>query len=76
MEVRIQIGLGPNGMLQAPPELMEAPSGNQVTGLAFAQSAIRAIEQCQPYSFLPKAEYKGGWDYMDMTFSPRDLFRR
>ena len=76
MEVRIQIRLGPNGMLQAPPELMEAPSGNQVTGLAFAQSAIRAIEQCQPYSFLPKAEYKGGWDFMDMTFSPRDLFHR
>ena len=56
------------------PSLSEAPSGNPVVGVAFAQSAIRAIEQCQPYSFLPQAEYKGGWDYMDMTFSPKDLF--
>ncbi len=75
MEVRILIRLNPNGMLQAPPELVEAPV-NAAAGPAFAQSAIRAIEQCQPYSFLPQAEYKGGWDYMDMTFSPRDLFHR
>jgi len=76
MEVRVLIRLNPNGMLQAPPELLEAPAGNPVVGAAFAQSAIRAIEQCQPYSFLPQAEYKGGWDYMDMTFSPSQLFHR
>ena len=74
MQVRIQVRLGTDGKLLAPPELVEAPSGNPVVGVAFAQSAIRAIEQCQPYSFLPQAEYKGGWDYMDMTFSPKDLF--
>src|SRR5262249_55444402 len=74
MQVRILVRLGTNGMLLAPPELVEAPSGNPVVGVAFAQSAIRAIEQCQPYSFLPQAEYKGGWDFMDMTFTPRDLF--
>lgn len=74
MQVRIQVRLNSSGMLVAPPELVEAPSGNAVVGVAFAQSAIRAIEQCQPYSFLPQAEYKGGWDYMDMTFSPKDLF--
>jgi colicin import membrane protein len=76
MEVRIQVKLAPNGMLQQPPELVEAPRADPAVGLAFAQSAIRAIEQCQPYSFLPQAEYKGGWDFMDMTFSPRDLFHR
>lgn len=75
MEVRILIKLSPNGMLQAPPELVEAPV-SAGAGPAFAQSAIRAIEQCQPYSFLPQAEYKGGWDYMDMTFSPSQLFHR
>jgi outer membrane biosynthesis protein TonB len=74
MQVRILVRLGKNGMLLAPPELVEAPRANPVVGAAFAQSAIRAIEQCQPYSFLPQAEYKGGWDFMDMTFSPRDLF--
>ena len=74
MEVRILVRLNSNGTLLAPPLLVEAPAGNLVIGAAFAQSAIRAIEQCQPYSFLPQAEYKGGWDYMDMTFSPKDLF--
>jgi colicin import membrane protein len=74
MQVRIQVRLNSNGMLSAQPLLVEAPVGNPVVGVAFAQSAIRAIEQCQPYSFLPQAEYKGGWDYMDMTFSPKDLF--
>src|SRR5262249_13703190 len=74
MEVRIYIRLNPNGTLQGPPQLVEAPL--KALGPAFAESAIRAIEQCQPYNFLPQAEYKGGWDYMDMTFSPRDLFRR
>lgn len=74
MQVRILVRLNTNGMLVGQPELVEAPSGNAVVGVAFAQSAIRAIEQCQPYTFLPQAEYKGGWDFMDMTFSPKDLF--
>jgi len=74
MEVRIQVRLKSDGTLLGEPLLVEAPSGNPVVGVAFAKSAIRAIEQCQPYNFLPQAEYKGGWDYMDMTFSPRDLF--
>jgi outer membrane biosynthesis protein TonB len=74
MQVRILIKLGPDGMLQGRPELAEAPPNS--IGPAFAESAIRAIEQCQPYNFLPQAEYKNGWDYMDMIFTPQDLFRR
>ena len=44
-------------------------------GPAIAESAIRAIQQCQPYTFLPQAEYVGGWDRLDITFSSKDLFR-
>jgi len=73
LSVRVLIRLNPNGMLQGRPELVEA-SPNATLGPAFAESAIRAIEQCQPYSFLPQAEYTGGWDFMDMTFTPKDLF--
>jgi len=63
--------------LLARPELVEAPPASRsVHGPAFAESAIRAIEQCQPYNFLPPSEYKGGWDFIDMTFTPQDLFRR
>jgi outer membrane biosynthesis protein TonB len=75
IQVRILVKLGPDGTLQGRPQLAEAPAGSAI-GPAFAESAIRAIEQCQPYNFLPKAEYKGGWDYMDMIFTPRDLFNR
>jgi len=77
MEIRLLVRFGPNGMLLARPELVEAPPASRsVHGPAFAESAIRAIEQCQPYSFLPPSEYKGGWDFIDMTFTPQDLFRR
>ena len=44
-------------------------------GPAIAESAIRAIQQCQPYTFLPQAEYVGGWDRLDITFSSKDMFR-
>jgi hypothetical protein len=53
--------------------LLEGP--RSAAGPAIAESAIRAIQQCQPYSFLPPQEYAGGWDRLDITFSSRDLFR-
>jgi colicin import membrane protein len=82
MQVRVQVRLAPNGMLQAPPVLVEAPPpSREALGPAFAESAIRAIEQCQPYNFLPQADYrtgpgKNGWDFMEMSFTQRDLFNR
>jgi outer membrane biosynthesis protein TonB len=72
IEVRIYLELNPNGMLAGPP----IPMGGSANafGPAVSESAIRAIEQCQPYTFLPQNEYKGGWDRIDITFSTTEMF--
>ncbi len=54
------------------PRLLAGPP--MANGPAIAESAIRAIQQCQPYTFLPQAEYVGGWDRLDITFSSKDCF--
>jgi colicin import membrane protein len=73
IEVRVYFELRKDGTVAGPPRLLAGPPNAQ--GPAIGESAIRAIQQCQPYNFLPQAEYVGGWDRLDITFSSRDLFR-
>jgi colicin import membrane protein len=73
IEIRVYFELRKDGTVASLPRLLAAPPA--ASGPAIAESAIRAIQQCQPYSFLPQAEYVGGWDRLDITFSSRDLFR-
>jgi colicin import membrane protein len=37
-----------------------------------AESAKRAIVQCQAYAFLPKQQYDT-WKYIPMTFGLKDM---
>lgn len=73
IEVRVYFELRKDGTVAGPPRLLAGPPN--ANGPAIGESAIRAIQQCQPYSFLPQAEYAGGWDRLDITFSSKDLFR-
>lgn len=73
IEIRVYFELRKDGSVSTQPRLIAGPA--TAVGPAIAESAIRAIQQCQPYSFLPQAEYTGGWDRLDITFSSRDLFR-
>jgi outer membrane biosynthesis protein TonB len=43
------------------------------TGPAFAESAKRAILQCQPYTMLRKETY-ASWQDMELAFKPSDMF--
>ncbi|MCK9918791.1 hypothetical protein MXD81_57665 [Microbacteriaceae bacterium K1510] len=43
-------------------------------GPAFAESARRAILQCQPYTMLRKETYDN-WKDMELAFKPSDMFR-
>lgn len=43
-------------------------------GPAFAESARRAILQCQPYTMLRKETYNN-WKDMELAFKPSDMFR-
>lgn len=73
IEIRVYFELRKDGTVATQPRLIAGPAN--AVGPAIAESAIRAIQQCQPYSFLPQSEYAGGWDRLDITFSSRDLFR-
>jgi outer membrane biosynthesis protein TonB len=73
IEFRVYFELRKDGTVASMPRLLAAPPA--ASGPAIAESAIRAIQQCQPYSFLPQSEYVGGWDRLDITFSSKDLFR-
>jgi colicin import membrane protein len=70
--VLVRILFKQDGSLAARPTVTNR--GNGVYGQVAAESALRAIERCAPYSFLPIAKYDS-WKDVEVTFDPRDLFR-
>lgn len=70
VEVRIQFNR--DGSLSADPRVISrVSSGYQQVA---AESALRAVRRCAPYTFLPAAKYDS-WKDVEVTFDPRDLFR-
>jgi colicin import membrane protein len=67
IEIRVAFDLRRDGTVVGIPRLMAGPP--MTSGPAIGESAIRAIQQCQPYTFLPQSEYVGGWDRIDITFT-------
>ena len=70
MTIRIQFK--PDGSLQTDPRLMN--SGSHPAFQVAAESALRAVRTCAPYSFLPAAKYEA-WKDVIVDFDPRDMFR-
>ncbi|MBN8919203.1 MAG: TonB C-terminal domain-containing protein [Rhizobiales bacterium] len=70
--VQVRILFQPDGSLAADPRLISRTSSSyqQIA----AESALRAIRRCAPYSFMPAAKYEA-WKDVEVTFDPRDLFR-
>jgi colicin import membrane protein len=60
-----------DGSIAYDPTLVEA-SASQF-GPSLAESAKRALLQCQPYKML-KVEHYDMWKDMEITFDPRDMF--
>jgi colicin import membrane protein len=69
--VRIEIRLARNGSLADQPKILN--SGNSPLFRDMADSALRAIIACAPYT-LPPDMYEGGWDHMIMNFDPSQMF--
>jgi hypothetical protein len=69
--VLIRIFFHPDGRLNAPPELIQAPASR--SGPAVAENAIRAVQRCQPYDALPAKKYEA-WRIIDLIVSPHGLF--
>jgi hypothetical protein len=41
-------------------------------GLDLRQSAVDALQACQPYTMLPADRY-GEWKVLDLSFTPQDF---
>lgn len=71
LAVVVQIRLKPDGALDGAPQVMNRQSNPYFADAA--NSALRAIVQCAPYD-LPEHLYKGGWDFMELSFDPRQMY--
>jgi hypothetical protein len=60
-----------NGSIAGNPVLVGGPPSQM--GPVLAESAKRALLQCQPYTML-KPEHYDQWKDMQITFDPRDMF--
>ncbi len=68
--IKLRVFMTPNGRLAAPPLLIEASASAK--GPALMQSAISALQACQPYEMLPADKY-GEWKVLDLSFTPEDF---
>jgi hypothetical protein len=72
---RLRVHLSPNGSLTDIPAVI-GQSGVTETNRAFAgrmaEAASQAVMRCAPLR-LPPDLYSGGWDEIDLTFSPAML---
>jgi outer membrane biosynthesis protein TonB len=70
--VVIRIQFNRDGSLSRDPMLSN--NGSHPMFQIAAESALRAVRRCAPYSFMPVAKYDT-WKDVEVTFDPRDMFR-
>ena len=70
IKIMLRVFMAPDGKLAAEPALIEASASAK--GPALMQSAIGALQACQPYTMLPSDRY-GEWKVLDLSFSPKDF---
>jgi colicin import membrane protein len=68
--VKMRLRFNPDGTLTAAPQIMNPQSTAYF--LAVSDSAIRAVEACEPFN-LPPAKYEI-WKDIVLNFNPRDMF--
>jgi outer membrane biosynthesis protein TonB len=70
--VEIRIRFNQDGSLAAQPTVSNR--GSSAYFQVAAESALRAVVRCAPYTFLPVAKYDV-WKDVEVTFDPRDMYR-
>jgi hypothetical protein len=68
--IKLRVFMTPDGRLARDPILIEASASAK--GPLLMQSAVSALQACQPYAMLPADRY-GEWKVLDLGFSPRDF---
>jgi colicin import membrane protein len=71
-EADIDIRMQVDGKVAGEPTIVAVRGPSKSVAMAVAESAKRAILQCQAYTFLPKTQYES-WKYIEMTFGLRDM---
>lgn len=72
VEVVFRVLFNPDGTVKRGPDIVEAAASS--LGPIFAESARRAVLQCQPYTMLHKETYDQ-WKDLELAFNLRDMFR-
>jgi colicin import membrane protein len=70
--VKIRIRLNPDGTLSAPPEVKPPPGTPTPYFRAISESALRAVQECEPYDLPP--DLYDHWKDVLMAFSPTDMY--
>jgi hypothetical protein len=70
VKIILRVVFRPDGRFAAPPALIEASASAK--GPALMQSAIEALQACQPYAMLPADQYNE-WKVLDLSFTPQDF---
>jgi colicin import membrane protein len=71
-EADIDIPMKIDGSLDSEPIVVAVRGPSRSIAQAVAESAKRAIVQCQVYSFMPKQQYES-WKLIPMTFGLKDM---
>lgn len=72
MVVKVEVMLSRDGKISGTPRVVNSQPGALFADAA--NSAMRALVQCEPYD-LPPDLYEGGWDHLIVTFDPQAMFR-
>jgi hypothetical protein len=70
VRIVIRAAFIPNGQLRTAPILIEASASAK--GPLLMQAAIKALQECQPYTVLPADKYEE-WKVLDLSFTPQDF---
>jgi hypothetical protein len=70
IRIMLRVSMTTDGKLAGEPVLIEASASAK--GPALMQSAIGALQACQPYTMLPVDRY-GEWKVLDLSFTPQDF---
>jgi hypothetical protein len=70
IKVVMRVYFKPDGTIAQPPEMLDATFSPKSSLLM--KTAVNALEQCQPFTELPKDKYKN-WRIMDLIVTPRAL---
>jgi hypothetical protein len=70
LRIKLRVFMSPEGRIAAEPVVIEGTA--TLKALDLRQSAIDALQACQPYTMLPADRY-GEWKVLDLNFTPGDF---